>query len=48
MSAPVKEERECNQCGECFPDTGDETCPICGSSDTHIIDADTGEELELA
>ena len=40
--------RICNDCGEEWPDTGDEQCPFCGSWDTDIKDEDdeenTGED----
>lgn len=32
------ETRHCNDCGEEWTDTGDETCPECGSNDTEIVD----------
>lgn len=31
-------DRLCNDCGQTFPDTGDDECPNCGSNDTFCID----------
>lgn len=37
-SEPQIEERQCNNCGETWVDSGDLTCPFCGSEDTQIIE----------
>ena len=39
-------DRLCNNCGESFPDTGDDECPYCGSDDTFIIPDDVDFESE--
>lgn len=40
------EERTCNVCGETWTDTGDLTCPFCGSDDIEIYDPDAETWLD--
>lgn len=34
------EQRQCDICGEIWYDTGDATCPFCGSDETAIVEED--------
>jgi Zn finger protein HypA/HybF involved in hydrogenase expression len=40
------DERECNDCGETWTDTGDPDCPFCGSDNTEIVSDDDEDESE--
>lgn len=39
-------DRLCNDCGQTFPDDGDDQCPHCGSTDTFVPDYDVDFESE--
>ena len=40
----MNEERQCNECGETWPDPGYPECPFCNSENTRILEDDDDEK----